>query len=92
MIGEGEKALRIVSVEEHIAFPELIALLPQAAMLTRGFLSRDQPFGAASQMDALYDSEDRLLKLDAAGVSVQVLSYPLPGAALLPPRKRISLV
>ena len=77
---------RIVGVEEHIGFPELALSLPEAAVVERGFLSRDQPFGPASYGDRLSDTEGRLRELDAAGVTVQVLSYPGPGADLLPPR------
>ena len=81
---------RIVGVEEHVNIPELTERLPEAAMIERGFHSRDQPVGRYSSLDKLNDTEDRLKELDAVGLTVQLLSYPLPGAALLPPRQAIS--
>jgi predicted TIM-barrel fold metal-dependent hydrolase len=77
---------RIVGVEEHVNLPSLTGRLSEAAMVERGFLSRDQPFGRYSMLDKMNDTEGRLKDFDAVGVTVQVLSYPLPGAALLPPR------
>lgn len=79
---------RIVGVEEHVNLPSLTGRLSEAAMAERGFLSRDQPFGRYSMLDKMNDTEGRLKDLDAVGVTVQVLSYPLPGAALLPQRTR----
>lgn len=81
---------RIVGVEEHINLPELTGRLPEAAVVERGFLSRDKPFGRYSMLDKMNNTEGRLKDLDAVGLSVQVLSYPLPGADLLPPRQAVS--
>jgi predicted TIM-barrel fold metal-dependent hydrolase len=77
---------RVVGVEEHITIPDLTRSLPEAAMIDRGYLSRDKPFGKASLIDELSDTENRLNKLDAGGVTVQVLSYPVAGADLLHPK------
>lgn len=81
---------RIVGVEEHVYLPELMDRLPGAAFADRGFLSRDAPFGKFSLLDKMGDTEGRLPTLDAAGLSVQVLSYPLPGAHLLPPPEGVA--
>jgi hypothetical protein len=71
---------RIVGVEEHVAYLDLMRRLPERAMIERGFLSRDEPFGKASMLDKLSDTEDRVKDLDAVGVTVQVLSLPFAGA------------
>jgi uncharacterized protein len=83
---------RIVGVEEHVAYRDLMRRVPERAMIERGFLSRDEPFGKkASMLDKLSDTEDRVNELDAVGVTVQVLSYPIAGADLLPPRDGLRL-
>ncbi len=76
---------RIVGVEEHIAYPELLSRLPEAAVIEKGFLSRDLPFGRFSLLDKMSDTEGRVKDLDAVGLTVQVLSYPLAGGDVLPP-------
>ncbi len=78
--------LRIVGVEEHVDFPWLTSRLPEAPAIDRGFLSRDMPFGKASNGDKLADTEQRLQALDASGVTVQILSHAGPGAELLAPK------
>ena len=80
---------RIVGVEEHFALPSLVPRITEAAATDRGYLSRDQPFGPASLLDKLADTDDRLKVLDAAGQTVQVLSLAGPGADLLPPREAV---
>jgi predicted TIM-barrel fold metal-dependent hydrolase len=75
---------RIVGVEEHIAYPELLNRLPEAAVIEKGFLSRDQPFGRLSLLDKMSDTKNRVRDLDAVGLTVQVLSYPLAGGDVLP--------
>jgi len=80
---------RIVGVEEHVVFPELTSRLPEEAVMARGYLSRDKPFGKWSLEDKMSETEDRLKALDAAGLTVQVLSYPSAGADLLPPREAL---
>ena len=80
---------RIVGVEEHFAIPSLVPRITEAAATGRGYLSRDQPFGPASLLDKLADTDDRLKVLDAAGQTVQVLSLAGPGADLLPPREAV---
>jgi predicted TIM-barrel fold metal-dependent hydrolase len=77
---------RIVCVEEHIADLDLMSRMPETAAVERGYFSRDKPFGQASMLDKMSDTEERLNGLDTVGVTVQVLSYPSAGADLLPPR------
>jgi uncharacterized protein len=80
---------RIVGVEEHVVFPELTSRLPEDAVIERGYVSRDKPYGGGAILDkaaaAMGDTEDRLKQLDAVGLTVQVLSYPMAGADLLLP-------
>ena len=78
---------RIVGVEEHVTFPELTAQLPAEAAVERGYLSQDLPFGDLSLNDPMQDTDGRIQRLDQAGITVQVLSYPYAGADLLPPRE-----
>lgn len=82
---------RIVGVEEHVIFLDLMSRLPEDAVIDRGYLSRDRPYGSGVALDkmevALSDTENRVKQLDEAGITVQVLSYPMAGADLLPPRK-----
>jgi uncharacterized protein len=75
-----------VGVEEHVTFPELTRRLPEEAVIARGYLSRDEPYGKWSLTETMSDTEARLKALDVAGVTVQILSYPSAGADLLPPR------
>lgn len=82
---------RIVGVEEHVAFIDLMRRVPERAMVERGFVSRDEPFGKSSMLDKLSDTDDRVKQLDAVGVTVQVLSYPIAGADLLPPGEGLQL-
>jgi predicted TIM-barrel fold metal-dependent hydrolase len=78
---------RIVGVEEHVAFPELNSRLPEAAVVEKGYFSRDAPFGRLSLLDKMSETEQRLTDLDAVGQSVQVLSLPLAGGDVLPPQE-----
>ena len=75
---------RIVGGEEHVAYPELMNRLPEAAVIEKGYLSRDEPFGRLSLLDRMSDTENRISDLDAVGLTVQVLSYPLAGGDVLP--------
>jgi len=92
MIDSGSRiaGCRIVDVEEHVNLPELTGRLSEKAMVDRGYLSGDLPFGRHSMLEEMNDTEGRLERLNAAGVTVQVLSYPLAGAALLQAREAAS--
>jgi predicted TIM-barrel fold metal-dependent hydrolase len=77
---------RVVGVEEHVTFPDLLTRLPKEAAIERGYLSADEPFGGLTRNDPMQETEARIQQLDKAGITVQVLSYPYAGADLLPPR------
>jgi predicted TIM-barrel fold metal-dependent hydrolase len=76
-------APRIVALEEHVSFRRFAGEIDPAVMARRGFLTGS---GADARRDQLDDIEGaRLQAMDAAGISVQVLSVVGPGADLLPP-------
>lgn len=87
MHGEPGALSRIVTVEEHITFPDLVSQLPDAEAIERGYRSAAQPFVEASLTDPMKDTEARIARLDEAGITVQVLSYPYAGTDLLAPRE-----
>jgi uncharacterized protein len=91
MSDNASRLSRIVGVEEHVVFPELTSRLPEEAVINRGYLSRDKPYGGGALLDkaaaAMVGTEDRLKQLDAAGLTVRVFSYPMAGADLLRPRE-----
>ncbi|ASK28766.1 amidohydrolase [Chryseobacterium sp. T16E-39] len=62
--------MRIVTIEEHISFPEMNSFLPD------DILNKKQPSGALQQMiPKLADvSGDRLQSMNESGISMQVLS------------------
>ena len=78
---------RIVTVEEHVTFPDLVAQLPDAEAIERGYRSAAQPFDEITLTDPMKETEARIQKLDQAGITVQVISYPYAGADLLAPRE-----
>ena len=87
-MNDKEAALaRIVGVEEHTAYPELMSRLPEAAVVEKGYFSRDAPFGRMSLLDKMSDTAGRIKDLDSAGVAVQVLSLPLAGGEVLSRRE-----
>jgi hypothetical protein len=58
---------------------------PARGGTARGYLRRDEPYGAFSMADKLSEvGASRVTELDAAGVTVQVLSLDGPGADLVP--------
>jgi uncharacterized protein len=83
--------MRIVAVEEHFNLPALVGRIPPEAATARGFWSRDEPYGALSMADKLGEvGASRITELDAAGVTVQILSLDGPGADLLPGDEGVS--
>lgn len=76
--------MRIVALEEHFAVPELIGRIGPDAIARRGFPPPGASFGAANKRDELAEmGAKRLADMDAAGITVQVLSVSGPGADLL---------
>ena len=77
---------RVVALEEHVAFPDLVAGIPLAARQQSGWPLPDAPHSptAAYAAQLAEIGPERLALMDAAGITVQVLSVSGPGAELLP--------
>ncbi|WP_394773295.1 amidohydrolase family protein [Flavobacterium sp.] len=74
--------MRIVTLEEHISFPEMAGQIPKAALGGFGESERMQQLSAK-----LADiTGARLDSMDANGISTQVLSVDSSGANLLSPK------
>jgi predicted TIM-barrel fold metal-dependent hydrolase len=72
--------MRIVTLEEHVSFPEMTALLPEEILK-----SRKQSAAASHMQEKLADvSGERLLSMKATGISMQVLSVENTDVYLLP--------
>ncbi len=78
---------RIVALEEHITFPDMVARIPHAARQEAGWPSDATHHSPVIEHeDKLADiGAERLRLMDGAGITVQVLSVSGPGAELLPP-------
>lgn len=84
--------MRIVTLEEHCTFPALVARIPAAAQLARGLTPGGHPAPAVNRREQLRDTgAARIADMDAAGISVQVLSVAGPGADLLPGAEGVAL-
>ncbi|MBB6111176.1 hypothetical protein SAMN05421821_110195 [Mucilaginibacter lappiensis] len=75
--------MRIVTLEEHISFPEIAAQIPKDAL---------GGFGQSERMQQLIPkladiTGERLQSMDANGITMQVLSVDSSGANLLSPEK-----
>jgi hypothetical protein len=53
MSDNASRLSRIVGFEEHVVFPELTSRLPEEAVINRGYLSRDKPYGGGALLDKL---------------------------------------
>lgn len=83
--------MRIVTLEEHFAVPALIARIDPAAIARRGFPARAATPQFMQVQEALVDlGPARLADMDAAGISLQVLSPSGPGADLMAPADGIA--
>ena len=81
---------RIIAVEEHVGLPGLLEELPEKALIERGFLSRQKPFGDLKLAGDLNETDQRTKNLDQVGLTMQVLSFPTAGADLLPAREAVT--
>ncbi len=73
-------SMRVVALEEHVSLPAFAAELASSP-----YASRDHRGGAVRVKAELEDVDDmRIASMDESGISVQVLSVPGLGAALLP--------
>ncbi len=78
--------MRVVALEEHIAFPALVKSIDPAAIAARGhYGKRSVAPGHANPMELLPEvGEKRLKSMDDAGVTMHVLSNSGPGPDLVP--------
>ena len=84
--------MRIVTIEEHFAVPELARRIDQATMDRRGFGQRNLPKSGPNPLALLPDlDEGRLKSMDETGITVQVLSNSGPGPDLLPGQAGIDM-
>ena len=78
--------MRVVTIEEHFTIRSLAGRVSPEAVRARGYFSPQDPFGPTEPGAKLDDlGAGRIAAMDAAGVTVQVLSYEGPGADLMPP-------
>ena len=77
--------MRTVALEEHFTIPSLVSRIDPALIRRRGFPPPDEaPATMAGPHKKLADlGSDRLESMDAAGITLQVLSWSGPGADLL---------
>ena len=84
--------MRIVALEEHFALPDLVGRIDRDAIAQRGFPPPDAPWGPGRKRADLQElGSPRLADMDAAGITVQVLSVSGPGADLLAGEAGIAL-
>lgn len=77
--------MRVVALEEHFAVPALVKRIDPAAVARRGFQPSKLAAGRADAFEqALEIGHHRLADMDAAGISVQVLSNTGPGPDIVP--------
>src|SRR5580692_3090499 len=77
--------MRIVALEEHFSVPAVASRVPKDVVHRRGFRPRNLTPGAPNPVELLPEfAEKRLKSMDAAGISVQVLSNAGPGPDLIP--------
>ena len=84
--------MRIVALEEHYTVPRIVAGISPDAIARRGFPGPDFVWAQTTRRNELADLGDaRLADMDAAGITVQVLSVAGPGADLVPGQPGIDL-
>lgn len=77
--------MRIVAVEEHFAFADLLARIESKELRKNGWPSHGSEIFSALNPDALTNiGQQRIDAMDEAGITVQVLSVPAPGAEIMP--------
>ena len=76
--------MRIVAVEEHFVYADLLARIDSNTLVRNGWPAQGTALHEALNPRGLADvGEERIVAMDAAGISVQVLSVPGPGAELV---------
>ena len=84
--------MRIVALEEHCTFPALAARIGPDAIRARGLTPGGHQPPVVARREQLQDvGAARLADMDAAGITLQVLSVAQAGADLLPGEEGASL-
>jgi uncharacterized protein len=84
--------MRIVALEEHFAVPALTGRIDRDAVTRRGFPPLRAAWSQTIKQPQLQDlGPARIADMDAAGITIQVLSLSGPGADLVPGEDGISL-
>jgi hypothetical protein len=84
--------MRIVVLEEHYQFPDLVERVDPAAIVRRGMPAPGSPAAALAPRALLADmGKDRIADMDASGISFEILSQSGPGADLLEPKEAVPL-
>ena len=77
--------MRTVTLEEHFTVPHLVRRIDPRAIAARGFRPRRAPLHGPNPIEIAPEiGEQRLASMDAAGITVQVLSNTGPGPDLVP--------
>jgi len=77
--------MRVVALEEHFVVPALVKRISPDAIRARGFRPRRLPPGGPNPLDLAAEiGPERIAHMDAAGITVQVLSNTGPGPDLVP--------
>jgi predicted TIM-barrel fold metal-dependent hydrolase len=84
--------VRVVALEEHFTVPALVKRIDPEAARRRGFRPRTARPTGPSLAELLPDmGEKRLASMDAAGITVEVLSNTGPGPDLVPGAEGIAV-
>jgi hypothetical protein len=76
--------MRIVAVEEHCVYADLLARIDSDTLVRNGWPAQGTALHEWLNPPALADiGEHRIAAMDAAGISMQALSVPGPGAELV---------
>ncbi|HEX9463760.1 MAG TPA: amidohydrolase family protein [Alphaproteobacteria bacterium] len=75
--------MRIIAIEEHFETPMHRARFPYTPRRIRNFADRKQQLGHDLADELLDIGDTRLAAMDAAGISLQVLSLSIPGCQAL---------
>jgi uncharacterized protein len=84
--------MRIVAVEEHFTIPDLLGLIDPATLSRSGWPAPGAETFKAINPPALADTgQGRIAAMDTAGIRMQVLSVPGPGAEIVSGRPGIAI-
>lgn len=76
--------MRIVAVEEHFTFPDILDRIDSDTLTKNGWPVPGTPVFQAINPPALAETGDgRIAAMDIAGIAMQVLSVPGPGAEIV---------